>query len=274
MRSTVRDAFTRAAYLVTRGVLKKARDKTLWQEVDVALFHGEVKEKVERIQQYGFTSFPHPEKDEKDKHPAEALVMFLGGNRSHAIALAIDDRRHRLLNMREGESAVYDHKNQRVYVWKDGIEFLTEQQIVHRIVHKREDEEQEGESQGKKDGSKQDAQKEQKDYTRIIQNKKSITLQILDEEDDTLVVCYIKLDKNGITYFGPTLTSQAGIDIIDEAGRDIKGEAVRDYKGTALEREVVMTAPKVITDGETHLDRGNAPVELFLDQSAARVFAK
>lgn len=282
MRSTVRDSFARNIMMVTRGVLKKARDKMLWQEVDVALFAGEVKEKVERIQQYGFTSFPLPEKDDKDKHPAEALVMFLGGNRAHAIVLAVDDRRHRLLNMREGESAVYDHKDQRVYVWKDGIEVLTQQKIVNRIVHKPDEEEDQGGSQGKKDGSKQDAQKKRMDFTRIVHDKDSITLQILDKEDDTLVVCYIRLDRDGITAFGPMIRSIAGIDITEEAGRDITeqagrditSEALRDYKGTAIQREAVITAPKVITDGETHLDRGDAIVELYLDTPASRVFAK
>lgn len=275
MRTTVRDAAARAFLTLTRGVLKVANDKPFWQEVDIALHADEVIKKVERVQQYGFTSYPLKEKDAKDKHPADIVVGFMNGNRTHPIVIACDDRRHRLFNMKdEGGVAMYDYKNQRCYLHKDGMEFLTEQPIVHRVVHKPEEEEKKNQSQSEKDGSKQDAQKKQKDFTRIIQDKKSIKFQILDEQDDTKVVCYIELDKNGITYFGPTLTSKAGLDIVDEAKRDITSTAQRDLKGTAIERELVMTAPKVFTDGETHLDRGDALIELYLDTSATRVYAK
>ena len=66
-RSHVRDAAHRAYMVLTRGTLKKTDDKKFWQYSDIDLFSGETIKNVERIQQYGYTAHPLPEKDAKGK---------------------------------------------------------------------------------------------------------------------------------------------------------------------------------------------------------------
>jgi phage baseplate assembly protein V len=183
MRSTVRDAANRAFLLLTRGTLKKAKDDKLMQEVDVDLHFGEKKTKVERFQQYGFTSVPLPEKDEKDPHIAEVLVAFLGGNRSHAVAFMIDDRRHRLKNMKPGEVALYDDQGQRTMITRDAIVHSSTKKVVSEVV--------DGKSRGEKDYG-QDAGEQRTPKTSIIHEKDHITLKFGDKTS-------VRLDKDGIT---------------------------------------------------------------------------
>jgi hypothetical protein len=56
----------------------------------------EVRDKAERFQDYGFTSNP--------KRGAEAIVLFPGGQRAHAIIIAVDDRRYRKTGLEEARS--------------------------------------------------------------------------------------------------------------------------------------------------------------------------
>src|SRR5262245_24583072 len=138
MRSTVRDAAYRAFLAMTRGTLTKTDDEKLMQEVEIDLLAGEYMTQVERFQQYGFTAVANPPKKEDDKKIAEMLVTFIGGNRDHAIVMAIDDRRHRLIKLKDGEVAIYDDQGQKVYVKRDMI--LTSvpkpKKIINRVVHK------------------------------------------------------------------------------------------------------------------------------------------
>lgn len=84
---------------ISRAILKAVQDSAKIQRVQIALHKDEVRDSVERFQQYGFTS-----------HPilgAEAITLFLGGDRSHGIVIAVDDRRYRLVGLSEGEVALY-----------------------------------------------------------------------------------------------------------------------------------------------------------------------
>lgn len=118
IRASRSDAAGRAFRAFTRATIAKVNDRPKMQEVDVNLLQDEKKESVERWQNYGFSSVPHG--PSSGKH-AEALVAFLGGNRSHAAVVAIDDRRHRPKDLRAGESVIYDDQKQRILVGRDGI---------------------------------------------------------------------------------------------------------------------------------------------------------
>jgi hypothetical protein len=106
------------------------------------------------VQNYGFTSVPVKQSEEdkgqkqtgqsqqggggngggagtpgkQGKQPkgdaAEPIIMYLNGSRSHPVALAVDDRRHRMMNMKAGDVAFYDHQQQQLHFNKDGA-FLT-----------------------------------------------------------------------------------------------------------------------------------------------------
>jgi len=96
----------RVRLMVGRGVVELVDDSLKMQGLQVTLLDGEVRDGVERMQQYGFTGRPF-----KD---AEALLVAVGGNRGHLVAVAIDDRRYRPKTLAEGEVALYTHEGIKV----------------------------------------------------------------------------------------------------------------------------------------------------------------
>jgi phage gp45-like len=183
MRSTLVDAARRAYNTLTRATLKTTYDDKLMQLVDLDLWHGEAKKGVERFQQYGFTAVPHPPKDDKDTNVAEALIGYMNGNPGHAVIMAIDDRRHRLKNMKPGEVALYDDQGQILRVTRDGIVLASHKAVTHEVSEpkKRNAEKEFG----------QDANAARQMKTRIIQGTDHIQIQVGDNTK-------IRLDEKGI----------------------------------------------------------------------------
>lgn len=89
----------RVLLMISRGVVRLVDDGLKLQGLQLGLFADETRDNVERFQQYGFTSVPLA--------GAEAIVACLGGNRSHMVALSVDDRRYRKKNLAAGEVALY-----------------------------------------------------------------------------------------------------------------------------------------------------------------------
>lgn len=100
----VRDTVQRVRLMVARAVVGAASDAPMMQTTQVHLCTGEVKDGVERFQQYGFTSVPHA--------GAEGVCLFVGGNRDHGVLIAVDDRRYRLKGLADGEVALYTDEDQ------------------------------------------------------------------------------------------------------------------------------------------------------------------
>ena len=90
----------RIKMMVARGVLKAISDSGGVQTIQAGLLADELKDGIERFQNYGFTSHPHA--------GAEAAIMFMGGNRDHGICVAVDDKRYRIKGLQGGEVAIYD----------------------------------------------------------------------------------------------------------------------------------------------------------------------
>lgn len=88
--------------LIGRAVLAAVEDSGKRQRVQFSALKGEVKDSVERIQEYGFTSVPLP--------GAQVLFASISGNRDHPVAFAVDDPRYRLNNLQPGEVAIYNHE--------------------------------------------------------------------------------------------------------------------------------------------------------------------
>lgn len=85
--------------LVSRAVLALVNDAAKLQGVQVTLLDEETRSEIERFQQYGFSCHP--------LEGAEAIVLAVGGSRSHMVALSIDDRRYRKKDLEPGEVALY-----------------------------------------------------------------------------------------------------------------------------------------------------------------------
>lgn len=97
---------SRVAMMIARGLVAMTDDDKKMQRHQVRLLSNETKDNIEHFQPYGFTSVP--------KGGAETVVVFLGGNRSHGIAIVTDDRRYRLKELHPGEVALYTDEGQSV----------------------------------------------------------------------------------------------------------------------------------------------------------------
>ncbi|HEV7283965.1 MAG TPA: phage baseplate assembly protein V [Kaistia sp.] len=100
----IKDALQRIHLIVARAEVGATFDAAMMQTAQVHLCADEVKDGVERFQQYGFTSVPHS--------GAEGVCLFVSGNHDHGILIAVDDRRYRLKGLADGEVALYTDEDQ------------------------------------------------------------------------------------------------------------------------------------------------------------------
>jgi phage baseplate assembly protein V len=101
--------------MISRAIVNLVDDSTAIQLLQISLLKDETKSGVERIQQFGFSSNP--------KKGAESVVVFVNGNRDHALVIAVDDSRYRIKNLPEGASVQYDWDGNYIKLSKEnGIE--------------------------------------------------------------------------------------------------------------------------------------------------------
>ena len=99
--------------LIGRAVVKSIDAASKCQMVDVELLAGQEKAGIEHLESYGFTSRAQP--------GAEAIILFPDGDRSHAVAITVADRRYRMKGLKTGEVAIYDDLGQSVTLTRAGI---------------------------------------------------------------------------------------------------------------------------------------------------------
>jgi phage baseplate assembly protein V len=113
----------RLANMIARAVVRLVDDGKMMQTVQVEVGADETRDGVERVQNYGFTSVP--------LDGAEAVVVFVGGRRDHGLAIAVDDRRHRLTGLESGEVAIYTDQGDAVVIRRGGtIEVTAATKVV------------------------------------------------------------------------------------------------------------------------------------------------
>jgi len=120
-----------------RGVVHEADDTKLMQEVKVNFTKNEMRDKVERPQPYGFTGYCRKAKSDKDgqiEDCAEHFTQFMGGNRALPVCASLDDRRYRLRNFKEGETAIYDDQQQKVHLQRGRILARSQHKVELRVV--------------------------------------------------------------------------------------------------------------------------------------------
>ena len=99
MRRMLRPLVERIKLVAARGIVRLVDDGARLQEIQVERLRGELTSGVENFQQFGLASHPEP--------GAEAIVLSLNGDRSHAVIIATEDRRYRL-KVNPGGVALYD----------------------------------------------------------------------------------------------------------------------------------------------------------------------
>lgn len=104
--------------MVGKAILAAVQDSGNIQVVKVSGLADETQDGVERVQNYGVTSVP-PE-------GGEVVLVFVGGNREHPVAIAADHGKSRPKGLKPGEVCLYSKHGQAVYLTEDGaVEFRT-----------------------------------------------------------------------------------------------------------------------------------------------------
>lgn len=101
--------------MATRGMVKMVDASTLLQELQIAAVGEELLDRIEHWEPYGYTSRPLA--------GAEALLLSLGADRDHTVAVNVADRRFRLKNLAAGEVAIYTDEGDVIH-YKRGNELL------------------------------------------------------------------------------------------------------------------------------------------------------
>jgi phage baseplate assembly protein V len=96
-----------------RAVVRLVYDDPKMQELQLSIFSGEVRDHVERWEDYGLTSYP--------LSGAEALVLALGGSSEHSAVVKVADRRYRPAGLVEGEVVLYDDQGQQLHFKRDRL---------------------------------------------------------------------------------------------------------------------------------------------------------
>lgn len=92
--------------LLSRGVIKLVNSAAKCQLVQIEMLGGELKDDVEHLEPYGYTSCPHA--------GAEHVAVFPDGDKSHGVVLVVADRRYRLKGLAAGEVALYTDEGDRI----------------------------------------------------------------------------------------------------------------------------------------------------------------
>lgn len=97
--------------MVRRAVVVSADDTPGIQLLKLNLGNGDIQAKIERIQNFGFTSKP--------KGNAQAVVLFVNGTRDNPVVIACDDGNYRI-HLEDGEAAVYNSEGLVIKLAADG----------------------------------------------------------------------------------------------------------------------------------------------------------
>lgn len=129
LQRVMRPLTQRIQLMIGRAVVGLVNDATKLQGLQITLLADEVRGDVERFQQYGFTSHPHP--------GAEAVAVSVAGSRDHVLVIAVDDRRYRLTGLAEGEVALYTDEGDRIVIRRGGtieVQATTKVRLVAPLV--------------------------------------------------------------------------------------------------------------------------------------------
>lgn len=96
------------AHIVSRAVVTLVNDASRMQTLQLSLLADEQLDGAEHWQPYGLTYKPHT--------GAEALVVALGGHRAHSVVIACADRRYRIVDLEDGEVALYTDEGDRIHL--------------------------------------------------------------------------------------------------------------------------------------------------------------
>ncbi|EGV05762.1 bacteriophage Mu Gp45 protein [Haemophilus pittmaniae HK 85] len=102
--------------LISRAVVSIVTDSFSRQNLQVRLQADEVVDDVERFQNYGHSSVPLG---------GEAIVLSVGGKRSHLVAIVVEDKDVRPTGLKPGDSVLYHAEGHQLLLTESGEAILT-----------------------------------------------------------------------------------------------------------------------------------------------------
>lgn len=118
----------RAMLMIGRCVLNAVSDGAPVQLVQLSGLADEVRDKVERMAEYGFTSVPLP--------GAKGVAVFVGGERGHGVVIATGDSRYRLQELEPGEVALYTDEGDKIVLKRGRVIEVTTDTLVVKATTK------------------------------------------------------------------------------------------------------------------------------------------
>ncbi|TEA26396.1 phage baseplate assembly protein V [Candidatus Schmidhempelia bombi] len=120
----MRKVLNKIMNIVSRGYITFSNSSSKCQTLQIKMSGGEQKSDIEHIEPYGFTSRP--------LDGAEAVALFLDGDKSHGVILAAGDRRYRIKSLKKGEVAIYTDEGDCICLNRDNqINIKTKKFIVN-----------------------------------------------------------------------------------------------------------------------------------------------
>ena len=105
MRKMLAPIRRRIFLLIGRALLTAVDNDTKLMHITMTALKGETITDADRVQDYGFESYP--------LERAQPVFLAVGGNREHAIAIVVPDRRYRPHYTSAGDAVVYTYKDER-----------------------------------------------------------------------------------------------------------------------------------------------------------------
>ena len=118
VRAAVRRFGARLASMVSRGIVTRVDDSKPTQVIQIQLRADEVADLVEHLQPWGVSFHPTPQ--------SEVVVLAVGGEQRHLVALNATDRSLRPKDASEGEGGLYTPTGWKVYLADDGTVSLSQ----------------------------------------------------------------------------------------------------------------------------------------------------
>lgn len=122
--------FRRALMAIGRGRVTTSLDTGSVQILQLGLGGGELHDGLPRLAEFGFASRPLA--------GADAVVLFIGGDRSNGVVVATGDQNSRPRNLNPGETMIYTSDGTQVYLQGGGVVQVTAAAKVRMVTPRLE----------------------------------------------------------------------------------------------------------------------------------------
>jgi phage gp45-like len=113
IEAAIQRIIQRVQHVIGRGRVTTGNDAGNVQLLQVKLGADEIRDNTPRLAEFGFTSMPPAGSD--------AVVVFIGGDRSNGAIIATGHQASRLKGLKPGEVAIFDDQGQSVFLTRAGI---------------------------------------------------------------------------------------------------------------------------------------------------------